>query len=160
MLMNELVCNIELGHPKSVYCFRKNRDALLEWGPAWDYDWGYGYQGGNYVYFQNPDRMMFDLSRRPVKMDIQPGAGADFFSQFFLMPEFEEIYKQEWERLLPKIRDIDSYVLEQGQQLELSWQEDQKRWSNPPITHKYDYLDMMQYLVKRIDMITEVVGTE
>lgn len=44
----ELICNRELFHPKSVFCY--NEDLLDEnskfvFGPLWDLDWAFGYDG-------------------------------------------------------------------------------------------------------------------
>lgn len=46
LLANELICNKEIFHPKSVFCYNEN---ILEdsckfiFGPMWDLDWGCGY---------------------------------------------------------------------------------------------------------------------
>ena len=103
MILNELVFNIELGHPKSVFFYRKSSEAPLEWGPVWDFDWAFGYAGANFVYFQNPDQLMFDITHQSGQMW---GAGGTFFSRFLLMPEFCELYRQEWEKVLPEVSDI------------------------------------------------------
>ncbi|MBR1563896.1 MAG: CotH kinase family protein [Paludibacteraceae bacterium] len=152
MLLNDLVYNGEFGHPKSVYCFCRSREVPIEWGPAWDYDWAFGYVGTQYVYFQNADNLMFDLTRNPLQLG---GAGGNFFSRFFRIPEFRELYKQEWQRVLPAVSDIDNYVWQQGRQLEYSWLENHKRWGAPDIKKQYSYMDMMSFLDRRIEKITE-----
>ena len=73
MILNELVFNIELGHPKSVFFYRKSSEAPLEWGPVWDFDWAFGYAGANFVYFQNPDQLMFDITHQSGQMWGQEG---------------------------------------------------------------------------------------
>ncbi len=151
ILLNDLVYNGELGHPKSVFCFRRNREAPLEWGPAWDYDWAFGYIGTKFVYFQHSNRLMFDVSR-----SVQVGGtGGKFFSRFFRMPEFKQLYKEEWQRILPQIKDIDNYVWQEGERLDLAWLENQKRWGAPDISKRYYYMEMMGFLNRRMDKITE-----
>ncbi|MBQ4521186.1 MAG: CotH kinase family protein [Bacteroidaceae bacterium] len=47
MLVNELVLNAELGHPKSVFLYRENLNYMnttYTFGPVWDFDWAYGYE--------------------------------------------------------------------------------------------------------------------
>lgn len=54
MLVNELVLNAELGHPKSVFLYRENLNHLNTpyiFGPVWDFDWAFGYESGrNYCH--------------------------------------------------------------------------------------------------------------
>lgn len=38
-----IACNQELNHPKSVYLY-KTRGGKYQFGPAWDFDWAFGYQ--------------------------------------------------------------------------------------------------------------------
>lgn len=48
MLVNDLILNTELGHPKSSFLARENLnrfDSKYTFGPAWDFDWSYGYEG-------------------------------------------------------------------------------------------------------------------
>lgn len=48
MLVNDLILNTELGHPKSTFLARENLnrfDSKYTFGPAWDFDWSYGYEG-------------------------------------------------------------------------------------------------------------------
>lgn len=46
MLVNELICNFEILHPKSTYLYNEDvTDTANKWkfGPVWDLDWAYGY---------------------------------------------------------------------------------------------------------------------
>ena len=46
MLVNQLVCNQEILHPKSTYLYNADvTDPASKWkfGPVWDFDWAYGY---------------------------------------------------------------------------------------------------------------------
>ncbi len=47
-LFNCYICNLELYHPKSTYCYYENvldDSSLLNFGPAWDLDWAFGFDG-------------------------------------------------------------------------------------------------------------------
>lgn len=49
--VNELIINYELNHPKSTFLFREDLfgDSKYIFGPIWDLDWAYGYEGtGSY----------------------------------------------------------------------------------------------------------------
>lgn len=52
-LTNDLVLNQEINHPKSTYYHKNESDpeGKIAFGPLWDFDWGFGYEGGsNYCY--------------------------------------------------------------------------------------------------------------
>ncbi|GEM_PF-614197 len=54
LMVNELVQNYELMHPKSVFLYHediKNSDCKYIWGPVWDLDWAFGYEDSG-TYFQ------------------------------------------------------------------------------------------------------------
>lgn len=53
LMLNEFVCNYEIFHPKSGYCYNENvldEESKFIFGPVWDFDWAYGHQtdGGYY----------------------------------------------------------------------------------------------------------------
>lgn len=55
MLVYELVRNRELQHPKSAFLSREDMTHMVSryvFGPAWDFDWGFGYDGGS-LYCRN-----------------------------------------------------------------------------------------------------------
>ena len=54
LLLNELICNYEIFHPKSTYCYNENildDDSRFIFGPVWDFDWSFGYET-NRTYFK------------------------------------------------------------------------------------------------------------
>ncbi|MBO4905851.1 MAG: CotH kinase family protein [Bacteroidaceae bacterium] len=53
-LVNELILNYELMHPKSTFLYKPDfvNGSKYIWGPVWDLDWSYGYEK-NYRYFQS-----------------------------------------------------------------------------------------------------------
>ena len=63
MLVNELVFNTELGHPKSTFLYKENLNDLgspYVFGPVWDFDWGYGYEGDRGYCTSSPEQNLFD----------------------------------------------------------------------------------------------------
>ena len=50
--VNELVGNYELMHPKSTFLYKENLfgDSKYIFGPVWDLDWAYGYEGSGSYY--------------------------------------------------------------------------------------------------------------
>ena len=47
-MLNEYICNLELYWPKSTYCYYEDAldpESKLKFGPVWDLDWAFGYDG-------------------------------------------------------------------------------------------------------------------
>lgn len=63
LMVSELICNRELFHPKSVFCYYEDvldDDSKLVFGPLWDLDWAFGYDGANaYSYFYKNKQVDF-----------------------------------------------------------------------------------------------------
>ena len=56
LMVNELICNFELYHPKSTFCYRESflsEDSKYVFGPVWDLDWAFGYEGHGRYYQDN-----------------------------------------------------------------------------------------------------------
>lgn len=53
IMVNELLYNLEILFPKSLWCYRENlEDESSKWifGPVWDWDWSFGYDAVYYRY--------------------------------------------------------------------------------------------------------------
>lgn len=53
LVTNELLLNFEIMHPKSTFLYHENIYAdtcKWHWGPVWDLDWSYGYEGSSNYY--------------------------------------------------------------------------------------------------------------
>jgi len=47
-LFNYYICNYELYHPNSTFCYYENvsdSNSKVKFGPVWDFDWAFGYDG-------------------------------------------------------------------------------------------------------------------
>ena len=57
LMLNELICNYEILHPKSGYCYHENildDSCKFIFGPVWDFDWAFGQQTNGNYYRCNP----------------------------------------------------------------------------------------------------------
>ena len=62
LMVNDLILNWEIAHPKSTYIFKEetgNADAPFRFGPIWDLDWGYGYEESSSYYLTNAKSSIF-----------------------------------------------------------------------------------------------------
>lgn len=61
LLVYNLTCNQEICHPKSIYMY-KTRGGKYNFGPAWDFDWAFGYYP-TYKY-ESDDQMSQDEEKK------------------------------------------------------------------------------------------------
>lgn len=75
MLVNELVYNSEINHPKSTFLYKEDLGRLgspYVFGPVWDFDWSYGYESNRQYCTTPPTDNLFGI--------ITTGKGNRFFS--------------------------------------------------------------------------------
>ena len=111
MLVNEVVRNQELGHPKSTYCY-KEANTKIKWGPLWDFDWAFGYNESN-AYFVKTNLLFYQGNS-----DTRPGAR--FFSRWMEIPAFRASYKARWREVRPQVAGITAYIDEKAAWLDQS----------------------------------------
>ena len=117
LLVNELVRNTELMHPKSVKLFRTdmyNENGKYSWGPVWDFDWAFGYQN-SYSYYINSAETDF-LSAINYKSggrygamfcDMQNNSEALQADRYRVWHEFMTLYRDE---LIDYVDDYYKYA--------------------------------------------------
>ncbi|KAA6305558.1 hypothetical protein EZS27_042789, partial [termite gut metagenome] len=143
LLVNEIVHNGELGHPKSTYMY-KRQGGKIGMGPLWDFDWAFGYSGeGQNYFYSSSDLLYYDRNVSPGN-----GIGTYFFTQFFKDPEFRLEYKKRWNEVKASISDIDKFVQAQGAYLQKSAIENTEKWHN--LEHTYQIYCMRKWLEERI----------
>jgi hypothetical protein len=156
IMMNEVVGNPELQHPKSTYMY-KTQGGKWEFGPLWDFDWGFGYAGGGFTYFKNPTKFFYS-----AKTDFasDPRAGNVFFTQFFLDPAFRAEYKARWNEMKPHLATLAAFVGEMGGRLARSAAQNKIRWSKHYIAIDYaaEIAHMQQYVTTRLNYLDGVIN--
>ncbi|MBR5813741.1 MAG: CotH kinase family protein [Bacteroidaceae bacterium] len=108
ILVNELVLNIEAGHPKSIFMWKENfwnedgttnSSAKMMFGPIWDFDWAFGYGKKN---FWGTKYSYFDDSRTSTtwpglsSLDGGSQTGTTFFKGVTVNNEFKRHYRNVW----------------------------------------------------------------
>jgi hypothetical protein len=99
-----LTGNEELNHPKSTY-MHKTPTGKFSFGPIWDFDWAYGFEGSG-SHFSNPSREFFWTGS---------SAGTKFFSRLLSDPEVRKAFKAHWDTYKANyfnnlIRFVDEYA--------------------------------------------------
>lgn len=96
LMVNELICNFELYHPKSTFCYRENFESDTSkyvFGPVWDLDWAFGYEGHSRYYQDNAtSNYWLDMPNFEVKQFIQ-----DLRWKY---EPLSDIYQELWEKFM------------------------------------------------------------
>ena len=114
IMINEIVLNLELGHPKSTYLYKDaGPDARISMGPLWDFDWAFGLDGGTSVNIATAESRF---------------QGGWFFERFFRDPVFVSAYRQRWNEKYPDIASMSAFIEAKYRELRLSQSLNSRRW--------------------------------
>lgn len=124
LIVSNLTGNGEINHPGSVYIHKKV-DGKYTMGPVWDFDYGFGFNEENRIYF--------DYVNLPLIKENDRRMGALLIKQILKDPEVRKLYKESWQ--LYK----DTYFEELLQFIEIyastirnSQKRDMEIWGNGP----------------------------
>jgi spore coat protein CotH len=125
ILINEIVKNIELQFPRSVYMYKdaKNGSKIMM-GPLWDFDYGFDFFDNGYFgddYFNNAGGMYINTIYRD-------GIGRKFFNRFFEDPVFRSKYKERWNERYADIISMDTFIDKMADLLSASQKADAAVW--------------------------------
>ena len=112
LMINEIVRNGELGHPKSAFLYRDAGDKI-KMGPLWDFDWAFGLGENTSVNISTAERRYM---------------GGRIFSRFFSDPEFVSRYKARWNDRSYDIFSITAFIDKMSNQLKVSQSLNSRRW--------------------------------
>ena len=129
MLVNDLVRNEEYKHPKSWKLYNpdiSNPDSLWTFGPVWDFDWSYGYDGPSKYFIYNADTDLFSISSTS-------GTGVNFFKQLLRGSEtVKRAYYLLWKDFMEsgKLDELIEYCDDYYEYANPSFQHNSTQWSD------------------------------
>ena len=143
-LVNDLVRNVETYHPKSCYLFNENLagGGLWKFGPAWDFDWAFGYEESSSYFSSGAEEDIYSL--RSEK------AGYEFYNALRNTEAGQRAYYKGWmdfvaegrmEELKEYIADYTAFAL-----LSIAHNNDAYIWET-------DYTDYQALVKKSQDWI-------
>ena len=112
LMITEITDNKEIETPMSTYMY-KNKGGLINMGPLWDFDCGYGYKYGSYTHYFEPE------ARTTMN---------SFFEKLFEDPVFLVKYKQRWNEKYDQIVSIPDFIDEMTNKLEKSAAQNFQTW--------------------------------
>ena len=151
LLINEIVLNGELTHPKSVFSY-KDKGGKISVGPLWDVDWGYGYSGfGSHIYFNDFPHESWGAT------NTMHSPKHTFFHRFFEDPVFLVQYKKRWNEKYDEILALTEFIDNVGEKIRPAVAEDSKRWaisggywSNYDTNHEQQITNMKNWWTRRM----------
>ena len=107
-LVNDLVRNEETHHPKSCYMFNENPAEGDKWkfGPAWDFDWAFGYEGTRTYFITGAEEDLFS------GVYYQNKAGYRFYDAIRTSEAGKRAYYKEWVNFMAenRLQELLEYV--------------------------------------------------
>lgn len=96
LMVNELINNYEIYHPKSTFSYRESFESDTSkyvFGPVWDLDWAFGYEGHS-RYFQDNENSnyWFDMPSFEARQFVQ--------DLRFKYAPVGDLYRQLWEQFM------------------------------------------------------------
>ena len=150
LILNNLVANYEINHPKSVYMFKPDGGMFIM-GPIWDFDWAFGIDENTKRYFTFADI--------PLLKEEDERKGAKFFSQFMKDPEIRALYKQIWTEFRNEsFNEVLKYVEWYAASIRDSQKQDYAIWKIGDNNLPQSKADMKNFLRKRGEHIDEYVA--
>ena len=127
LMVNELTCNFELYHPKSLYCYRESFESDTSkyvFGPVWDLDWAFGYEN-HYRYFQDNATSNYwmeapQFGGRQFTLDLRWEYGP-------LSPLYEELWRTFME---DDLQELIEYCRDYYDFARHSLESDSRKWGN------------------------------
>ena len=155
LLVNMLICNQELLHPKSTYLFREHLDdnkSKWQFGPVWDLDWAYGYE--EVADYGTVDSNMDFYQPVEYKME-----NVQFWKDLTSIPSVQKAYRNEWQKFMNGGLDkLMTYCKEYYDLVKPSLQRDCEKWGQ---TFDYDtvYNNMTSWLNARANTMYSNIST-
>lgn len=123
-LVNDLVRNVETHHPKSCYIFNEDPAGGEKWkfGPAWDFDWAFGYEDTKDYFIYGADMDLFSGVYYNNK------AGYQFYNALRNSVAGKRAYYKEWVNFMAegRLQELLEYI------------DDYTEFAMPSILHNND----------------------
>ena len=128
MLVTDLVRNEECKHPKSWFLYNEDitADSLWNFGPVWDFDWSFGYEGTNTYFIRNAEIDLF------TNMNSS-NTGFPFFQKLLRGSDLvKKAYYKLWTEFIEsgKLDELIEYCDDYYQYAQASLQHNNDQWGD------------------------------
>ncbi|MBO4801149.1 MAG: CotH kinase family protein [Bacteroidaceae bacterium] len=151
LMVNELIINYELYHPKSTFCYRESFESDTSkyvFGPVWDLDWGFGYERNrsyfraeaDYNYWTDGPNMEVVQFIRDLRFRYEP---------------MSAVYQELWEKFMREdLQELLEYCQDYYDFAHVSFENNRSVWSDYT-DYKQQALDAAEWLETRANRIYE-----
>ncbi|MCC8118874.1 MAG: CotH kinase family protein [Bacteroidales bacterium] len=157
LIIQELVYNVELDAPRSMYMHRDIDGDLWHMGPLWDFDAGYDFDWGQmytgHHYFDSYKELV--LGTKPTRHEGTIYWVPEFFSDLFYIRAFVEDYQARWTQIRSLVNAAWQETLRYVDYDAM--QRNADRW---PIDHSYstEITKMGNWLKNRANYLDTVIA--
>lgn len=159
LIVQELVYNVELDAPRSMYMHKDIGGDKWHMGPLWDFDAGFDFDWTNMTTSHNyfSDYRELVLGTRPATHAGTQYRVPGFFSDMFKMPAFVTAYKARWIEIKPMIDIAMTTAVKYYQTNGQLWYDDSQLW---PIgkSSSTEISRMRTWLRNRADYLDGIVA--
>lgn len=125
LMVNDMIVNQELMHPKSTFLYNADvlcPDSLYVFGPAWDFDWAFGYESSRNYFTANAESDYYTLSTMEVR---------DFIYRLrYSGEETNKYYYRVWTDFVRNhLSDLLEYCTDYYQVAKYSFEHDKSMWN-------------------------------
>lgn len=148
LLVYLVTSNREIRHPKSTYVYKEGlgKDYVYKFGPVWDFDWAYTFDGYEGAVAYNKLLLNEDGDTN----------GGTFFRNFIKNEEVKELFNQKWEKFYTELwPQLLEYMEEYAALIEPSahtngmiWPGEW--WSESTLEFRKKYMVLKQWLTNRV----------
>ncbi len=151
ILVNELILNKELCHPKSTYLWKADMyspESKIKFGPLWDFDWAFGYENTH---------SYFDIDYK-LKLLSMSGNGKNFFQVLMANDEFLTHYYKVWKEFIKAkhIEEVKEFINDYYTFVEPSFENNYYLWGDGD-EYGFKIEQMQNWMQNRHDYIASLL---
>lgn len=149
IMVNDIVQNGEILHPKSMYWHKQKAGVKISLGPLWDFDWAFGFKIETEQYFMSYDELIF------ADMPWVATPGTKLMSKLFESPEFRALYKRRWNENYSTILSMNDFIDAYAKKVEQSAELNAEIWGwkgNDP-DYMTEIARMKQWWIDRVNFL-------
>ncbi len=123
LMVNDMIVNQEIMHPKSTYCYNENilEGGRYVFGPAWDFDWAFGYEGSSRYFKYNAECNFYTVSTMEAREFI--------YNLRFFSDEMDKHYYRVWDDFVKNhLDDLLEYCQDYYDVARRSYDHDNTKW--------------------------------
>lgn len=158
LIIQELVYNVELDAPRSMYMY-KDQGEKWKMGPLWDFDAGFDFDWSNmytgHNYFSSYKELV--LGTKPATHSGTVYRVPGFFSDLFKCKDFVDAYKNRFEEIRTLVDEAWNNTVRYYNENSDLWESDYNLW---PIAPKYsmEIVKMRKWITNRSAYLQSIVA--